>query len=61
MLNLFRNNSDTANLTLLGLAGNAGEIKFSDEALSRFSVSLVHQSVTGFYEQRQDLSLGDHA
>lgn len=62
MLKLFKNGANGIQLKeLFSEKKEKAGIKFSKNITSDVCIALIHQSVTGFYEQRQDLSLGDHA
>lgn len=55
MLHLFQCQSGTANLTMIGGAKNAGTLKLNKDISKMEQISIVNQSVTGFYEQVIDL------
>lgn len=57
ILNLFSNSATNANLSLLEASSQSGQIRFSKNIskLNGHSFKLIHQSVTGFFEQEVDL------
>ena len=57
ILNLFANNAATADLKLLNASSRSGNILFSKNINNKKpdQIFLIHQSITGFYEQQIDL------
>ena len=51
MLKLFQCTPELPDLTLIGGKGKPGPIRISMNVTDRCSLSIIHQSVTGIYEQ----------
>ena len=55
ILHLFQCQSATANLTLIGGPEHAGKIRMNNDISKLEHISIINQSITGFYEQAIDL------